>query len=139
MVREPDATMQPTPQDNQLMSQHRILSLKSQLRIEWRDQDGQTETEQPDHSTSSGDSVTSSTRMRFSAHTGHGAINANGPKENMPRRATGERLPSEYRLYDVSADERRCAQPNQRHHSATERPLSAVFKQHLSQPSGVTP
>src|SRR3954447_13522699 len=81
MVREPDATMQPTPQDNQLMSKHRILSLKSQLRIEWRDQDGQTETEQPDHSTSSGDSVTSSTRMRFSAHTGHGAINANGPKE----------------------------------------------------------
>jgi hypothetical protein len=72
MVREPDATMQPTPQDNQLMSQHRILSLKSQLRIEWRDQDGQTETEQPDHSTSSGDSVTSSTRMRFSAHTTDG-------------------------------------------------------------------
>src|SRR6476469_7997645 len=69
MVREPDATMQPTPQDSQLMSQHRILSLKSQLRIEWRDQDGQTETEQPDHSTSLGDSVTSSTRMRFSAHT----------------------------------------------------------------------
>src|SRR6476660_4953911 len=70
MVREPDATMQPTPQDNQLMPQHRILSLKSQLRLEWRGQDGQNETEQPDHSTSLGDSVTSSTRMRFSAHTG---------------------------------------------------------------------
>jgi hypothetical protein len=69
MVREPDATMQPTPQDNQLMSQHRILSLKSQLRLEWRGQDGQNETEQLDHSTSLGDSVTSSTRMRFSAHT----------------------------------------------------------------------
>jgi hypothetical protein len=68
MVREPDVTMQPTPQDNQLMSQHRILSLKSQLRLEWRGQDGQNETEQPDHSTSLGDSVTSSTRMRFSAH-----------------------------------------------------------------------
>ena len=69
MVREPDATMQPTPQDNQLMSQHRILSLKSQLRLEWRGQDGQNETEQPDHSASLGDSITSSTRIRFSVHT----------------------------------------------------------------------
>jgi hypothetical protein len=25
MVGEPDATMQPTPQDNQLMSKHRVL------------------------------------------------------------------------------------------------------------------
>jgi hypothetical protein len=69
MVREPDATRQPTPQDNQLMSQHRVLSFKPQLRLEWRGQDGQNETEQPDHATSLGDSVTSSTRMRFSAHT----------------------------------------------------------------------
>src|SRR4051794_13447451 len=69
MVGEPDATRQPTPQDNQLMSKHRVLSLKPQLRLEWRGQDGQNETEQPDHSTSLGDSVTSSTRMRFSAHT----------------------------------------------------------------------
>jgi hypothetical protein len=45
MVREPDATMQPTPQDNQLMSKHRVLSLKLQLRLEWRGQDGQSETE----------------------------------------------------------------------------------------------
>ena len=50
-------------------SQHRILSLKSQIRPEWRSQDGQSETEQPDHSTSLGNSVTSSTRMRFPAHT----------------------------------------------------------------------
>jgi hypothetical protein len=28
MVRQPDATMQPTPQDDQLMSKHRVLSLK---------------------------------------------------------------------------------------------------------------
>jgi hypothetical protein len=27
MVRQPDATMQPAPQDNQLMSKHRFLSL----------------------------------------------------------------------------------------------------------------
>src|ERR1039458_6837488 len=70
MVREPDATMQPTPQDNQLMSKHRVLSLKPQLRLEWRGQDGQNETEQTDHSASLGDSITASTRMRFSVHTG---------------------------------------------------------------------
>src|SRR5271168_2814703 len=70
MVREPDATRQPTPQDNQLMSKHRVLSLKPQLRLEWRGQDGQNETEQPDHSASLSDSITASTRIRFSVHTG---------------------------------------------------------------------
>src|SRR5882672_6108039 len=73
MVREPDATMQPAPQDIQLMSKHRVLSLKPQLRLEWRGQDGQSETEQPDHFASLGDSITSSTRIRFSVHTGAGA------------------------------------------------------------------
>jgi hypothetical protein len=61
--------MQPTPQNNQLMSKHRVLSLKPQLRLEWRGQDGQSETEQPDHSASLGDSIRSSTRIRFSVHT----------------------------------------------------------------------
>src|ERR1700694_2835251 len=61
--------MQPTPQDNQLMSKHRVLSLKPQLRLEWRGQDGQNETEQPDHSASLGDSITASTQIRFSVHT----------------------------------------------------------------------
>src|SRR6266851_4037334 len=70
MVREPDATMQPTLQDNQLMSKHRVLSLKPQLRPEWRGQDGQSETEQLDHSASLCDSITSSTQIRFSVHTG---------------------------------------------------------------------
>ena len=28
LVREPDAAIQPTPQDNQLMSKHRVLSFK---------------------------------------------------------------------------------------------------------------
>src|SRR6266851_5765421 len=70
MVREPDATMQPTLQDNQLMSKHRVLGFKPQLRLEGRGQDGQNETKQPDHSASLGDSITSSTRMRFSVHTG---------------------------------------------------------------------
>src|ERR1700680_883037 len=69
MVREPDATMQPAPQDNQLMSTHRVLSFKPQLRLKWRGQDGQNETEQPDHSASLVDSITSSTQIRFSVHT----------------------------------------------------------------------
>jgi hypothetical protein len=69
MVRKPDATAQPAPQGIQLMSKHRVLSLKPQLRLEWRSQDGQSETEQPDHSASLGDSITSSTRIRFSVHT----------------------------------------------------------------------
>jgi hypothetical protein len=70
MVGEPDATMQPAPQDNQLMPKHRVLNLKPYLRLEWRGQDGQSETEQPDHSASLGDSITSSTRIRFSVRTG---------------------------------------------------------------------
>src|SRR6202171_219740 len=69
MVREPDATMQPTLQDNQLMSKHRVLSFKPQPRLEWRGQDGQSETEQPDHAVSLGDSITSSTQIRFLVHT----------------------------------------------------------------------
>jgi hypothetical protein len=31
MVREPDETIQPVPQDNQLMSKRRVLSFKPQL------------------------------------------------------------------------------------------------------------
>jgi hypothetical protein len=69
MVREPDATRQPAPQDIQLMSKHRVLSLKPQLRLEWRGQDGQSETEQSNHSASLGDSITASTRIRFLVHT----------------------------------------------------------------------
>src|SRR5712672_1752473 len=52
------------------MSKHRVLSFKPQLRLEWRGQDGQNETEQSDHSASLGDSITSSTQIRFSVHTG---------------------------------------------------------------------
>src|ERR1700692_4904340 len=69
MVREPDATMQPAPQDIQLMPKHRVLSFKPYLRLERRGQDGQSETEQPDHSASLGDSIASSTRIRFSVRT----------------------------------------------------------------------
>ena len=70
MIRQPDATMQSAPQDDKLMSEHRILRLKPALRLEWRGQDGQSETEHPDHSTSLGDSITPSTRIKFSVHTG---------------------------------------------------------------------
>jgi hypothetical protein len=69
IVRKPDAATPPTPQDNQLMSKHRVLSLEPQLRFEWRGQDRQSEIEEPDHSASLGDSITSSTRIRFSVHT----------------------------------------------------------------------
>jgi hypothetical protein len=69
MIREPDATPQPAPQDIQLMSKHRVLRFKPQLRLERRGQDGQNETKQPDHSASLGDSITSSTQIRFSVHT----------------------------------------------------------------------
>jgi hypothetical protein len=70
MVREPDATMQLASQDIQLVSKHRVLSFKPQLRLEWQGQDGQKETEQPDHFASLSDFTTSSTRIRFSIHTG---------------------------------------------------------------------
>ena len=53
------------------MSKHRVLSLKPPLPLEWRGQDGQNETEQPEHSASSGDSITSSTQIGFSVHTAH--------------------------------------------------------------------
>jgi hypothetical protein len=52
------------------MSKHRVLSLKPHLRLERRGQDGQNETEQPNHSASLGDSITSSTRIEFLVHTG---------------------------------------------------------------------
>ena len=45
MVREPYPTLQLAPQDNQLMSERRILCFKSTLRLERRSQDSQNETE----------------------------------------------------------------------------------------------
>lgn len=69
MVRERDTTMQLPPQDDQLMSKHRVLSFKPQLRLEGRGQDGQNEAEQPGPPANLGDSVTSSTRIGFSVHT----------------------------------------------------------------------
>src|SRR5258706_14055821 len=70
VICEPSPALQLTTQDDQLMSENSILGLKPALRLEWRGKDGQNETEQPDHSASLGDSITSSTRIRFSVHTG---------------------------------------------------------------------
>src|SRR6202795_3351254 len=78
-VCEPDATMQPPPQDNQLMSKHRVLSLEPHLRLERRGHGGQDETEKSDHSASLGNFITSSTRTGFSVHTG--AVCGRWPRE----------------------------------------------------------
>ena len=58
MGRQPVATMQLTPQNDQLMSEHRVLRFKPHLRLEWRAQDGKNEAEQPEHSIQLGNSVT---------------------------------------------------------------------------------
>jgi hypothetical protein len=63
------------------MSKHRVLGFESQLRLEWRGQDGQNETKQPDHSASLGDSITSSTRTGFSVHTALRVRKARGAVE----------------------------------------------------------
>jgi hypothetical protein len=64
-----DAPAQLAPQNDQLMSERGIFGLKPDLRLEWRGQGGQNETQKPDHSASLGDSITSSTRIAFSVHT----------------------------------------------------------------------
>src|SRR5258708_24851219 len=79
-VCEFDALEQLAPQNDQLMSERGIFGLKPDLRLEWRGQDGENETEQPDHSTSLGDSITSSTRMRFSVHTPPWARRSHAPR-----------------------------------------------------------
>jgi hypothetical protein len=45
MVRQPDATMHPTPEDDQLMSKYRVLGFKPQLRLNGEARTGQGETE----------------------------------------------------------------------------------------------
>src|SRR5712664_2891345 len=70
VVRETSPALQLTPQDRQLMSERGMLSLKPDLRLEWRGQDRHDETQEPDHSASLGDSGASSTRIKFSVHTG---------------------------------------------------------------------
>jgi hypothetical protein len=69
VVREMSAALQLTTQDHQLMSERGILSLKPDLRLEWRGQDRHDEPQEPDRSISLGDSITSATRIRFLVHT----------------------------------------------------------------------
>ena len=72
VVREPDPAMHLAPQNDQLMSEHRILCLKPAFRLEWRDQNGQDEAAQSEHDpVRLGDSGCLAIRMRFSIHTGY--------------------------------------------------------------------
>jgi hypothetical protein len=48
-IREVNATAHLPPQDDQLMSERRVLCLKSALRLEQRGEQGQEEAEQRDH------------------------------------------------------------------------------------------
>src|SRR5229473_4888457 len=56
-------------QNDQLMSKYRILNLKPAVRLEWRGQNGQNEADQRYHCANLADSITSSTRIRFSVYT----------------------------------------------------------------------
>jgi hypothetical protein len=49
VVRKLDPALHLTPQNDQLMSKHCILSFKPALRLEWRNQDGQGEAEKCEH------------------------------------------------------------------------------------------
>src|ERR1700730_12114293 len=49
VVRDPDAATKRAPQNNQLMSERSILSLKPDLRLERRGQHGQDKPDEPDH------------------------------------------------------------------------------------------
>ena len=69
-IRKLGPPLQLASQDDQLMSERRILRLKSALRLEWRCQNGKDEKQQPDHPTSLRDSIASSTKIGFSVHTG---------------------------------------------------------------------
>ena len=58
------------PQNDNRMSEHRILSLKPAFRLEWRGQNGQDEAEQSERDPQMlGDSFHQSMRIRFSVRT----------------------------------------------------------------------
>src|SRR3981189_3072110 len=57
-ICEPSPAFQLTPQDNQLMSENRILRLKPALRLEWRGPHGRNKPNQRDHRANLADSVT---------------------------------------------------------------------------------
>src|ERR1700730_12933607 len=71
VVREPDAATKRAPQNNQLMSERGILSLKPDLRLEQRRQHGQDKPDEPDHR---GHLADSSFNWVFGTHTLEGSI-----------------------------------------------------------------
>src|SRR6478736_8803947 len=85
VVREMSAALHLTSQDQQLMSERGILSLQPDLRLEWRGQDRQDKTQEPDHSASLGDSITSATRMEFSVHTTSGCRSKRSESDDCAR------------------------------------------------------
>ena len=117
VIGEPSPAFQLTPQDEQLMSENRILRLQPALRLERRGQDGQNETEQPDHSASLGDSITSSTRIRFSVHTRVGSA---------PNRAFGGDAKCHIRTHLRRADD--CREAGTDAHMCPPMPRIATIK-----------
>ena len=65
MVRELDAATKRAPQNNQLMSERGILSLKPDLRLEQRGHDGQDKPEEPDHRGNLADSSLNKPQLGF--------------------------------------------------------------------------
>jgi hypothetical protein len=57
VVREASPALQHASRDDQLMSKHRILRLKPDVRLEWRGQHGQNEAHQRDHRANLADSI----------------------------------------------------------------------------------
>src|SRR4029077_12422459 len=69
VVREPGPVGHLAPQNDQLMSERRILGLKPAFRLEWRGQDGQNKANQRNHCPNLADSIIRQTRIGFSVHT----------------------------------------------------------------------
>src|SRR6202011_4519578 len=65
VVREPDAAAKRAPQNNQLMSERGILSLKPDLRLEQRGQHGQDKPNKPDHRGNLADSSLNKPELGF--------------------------------------------------------------------------
>jgi hypothetical protein len=69
-ICQPGAAPSLAPQNDQLLSQRRILSFKPAFRLQERRQDGQHKVDQRDHSANIADFVASSIRIGFLVQTG---------------------------------------------------------------------
>jgi hypothetical protein len=69
VVCEPDPAAHLTAQHHKLMPKRHVLCFKADLRPEWRDHDRKHEAYKRKHHINLCDSLTSSTRIRFSVHT----------------------------------------------------------------------